>query len=151
MLKVNIRCVCSLLLHKISISCNSIYGSTFSSLSHICPWFLCRCGKLISSQVLLKICWKLTYCFMYCERIRATSKSFDVQATRASPHLESAVPDLKDGKGLGTLQPCMLCGYSIAFNPSLLVCFPNSNRASEAMMHVVCVYCSWSGPQTRYL
>ena len=27
---------------------------------------------------------------------------FDVQATRASPHLESAGPDLKDGKGLGT-------------------------------------------------
>ena len=48
---------------------------------------------------------------------------FDVQATRASPHLASAVPDLKDGKGQTALHYAARMNDHLAIK--LLLCHPS--------------------------
>ena len=77
----------------------------FSSLSRVCLPMnsLCRCGKLISSQVLLKICWSWHIALCMVRELEQLANLFAVQATRTLPHLASAVPDLKNGRGMETV------------------------------------------------
>lgn len=101
---------------KISIPCDSIYGSSVLHPSHMSAHecHVCGCVKFISFQVLLKNLLKLTHCFMYCERIKPT------RLLKHSLSLTLPVPDCKGGRGMETNPAC--CVVCVV-NPSLLVCF----------------------------